>query len=602
VNWREELTKVGAQTGILGRFAGPVAFRQAVVLPMLLLLLFNGTVSGVLDTTAAVVGPAVGLGLATLVAWTVFTVAGFIVDRTLAVPSLWRRLSVALVYALTEVARIETIRVLAGGEAFGPEIGGLYRVSAAATTGLVILGLTSVAVEDYITYRNSYRAYSTRVDRLAIALEETRSHVELVRAQFATWVRRLLTDNVSKAFTIGSPQDPRHLEIANELFRISDEIVRPLSHGLSENPPTPPDFLGNKRPPRVSFRAFLRDGLLVAPFQPVVASVILAIVTAPNILLGSPLAGVGVWLLLVGMVFGVGIVGRAALAPQLKRLPPWLGLILAATLSAAPFPLYGWLLAGEAFSPGVPLAGFLVYISVVGAILVSLPALADGLRYSRGRFITELAQVDEQLAWSQTRAQSQLWLDQRRLALTLHSDVQSTILASAMQLKNAVVAGPEQAKAVLPTVERTIRKSLLLSFDDSKIPALSSVVTQINKTWASLTTLALEAPKGVMAAIGNDPLALEVAAEAIKELHMNSFKHGRATECVITLSLVGERAVRIVMRNNGAPLTERASAGFGLGNSFFSAVSLSQAAKNVLGGVEVALEIPLELRTPAKKG
>jgi signal transduction histidine kinase len=594
VNWRDELTKVGAQSGILGRFAGPLAFRQAVVLPMLVLLLFNGSVSGVLGTTAAVVDPVLGLGLATLVAWTAFTVAGFIVDRTLAVPSLWRRLSVALVYALTEVARIETIRFLAGGEAFGPEIGGFYRISAAATTGLVILGLTSVAVADYITYRNSYRAYSTRVGRLAIAVEETRSHVELVRAQFATWVRRLLTDNVSKAFTMGSPQDPRHLEIANELFRISDEIVRPLSHGLSENPPTPPDFLGNKRPPRVSLRTFLRDGLLVAPFQPVVASLILAIVTAPNILLGAPLAGVGVWLLLVGMVFGVGIVGRAALAPQLKRLPLWLGLILATTLSAAPFPLYGWLLAGEAFSPGVPLAGFLVYISVVGAILVSLPALAEGLRHSRGRFITELAQVDEQLAWAQTRAQSQLWLDQRRLALTLHSNVQSTILAAAMQLQNAVAAGPEQAKKALPGIERTIRKSLLLSFDDSKIPALRSVVAKINTTWASLISLTLDAPKEVISAIGNDALALEVVAEAIKELHMNSFKHGRATECVITLGFVGDRAVRIVMRNNGAPLTPSTSPGFGLGNSFFCAVCLSNTAKNVPGGVEVVLEIPLE--------
>ena len=602
MNWRDELTKVGAQSGILGRFAGPLAFRQAVVLPMLVLLLFNGSVSGVLDTTAAVVDPVLGLGLATLVAWTVFTVAGFIVDRTLAAPSLWRRLSVALVYALTEVARIETVRVLAGGEAFGPDIDGLYRISAAATTGLVILGLTSVAVEDYITYRDSYRAYADRVGRLTIALQETRSNVELVRAQFATWVRRMLTDNVSNAFTMGSPRDPRHLEIANELFRISDEIVRPLSRGLSENVPTPPDFLITKKPPRVPFQVFLRDGLLVAPFQPVAASIILAIVTAPNILLAPPLVGGGLWVLLVGMVFGLGLLGRVALAPQLHRLPLWLGLFFVATLGAAPFPLYGWLLAGQGLDSGASLTGFLVYVSVVGAILVSLPALAEGLRYSRGRFLTELAQVDEQLAWSQTRAQSQLWLDQRRLALTLHSDVQSTILASAMQLKNAVVAGPEQAKAVLPTIERTIRKSLLLSFDDSKIPALSSVVTQINKTWASLTTLTLEAPKEVIAAIGNDPLALEVAAEAIKELHMNSFKHGRATECVITLSLVGERAVKILMRNNGAPLTERASAGFGLGNSFFSAVSLSQAAKNVLGGVEVALEIPLELRTPAKKG
>lgn len=602
MNWRDELIKVGVQSGVLGRFAGPYAFRQAVVLPVLFFLLFNAFVADLLDTDDAMVSPLAGVALATLVAWTFFTATGLLLDRTLRSPSTARSVAVGVVYALTELVRIQVIYALAGEQEFGSDLGALYRLSAAATTGLVFLGLASVAVGDYLDYRDSYRSYSDRVTRLTVALQETQSHVELVRAQFATWVRRLLTYNVSSAFKMGSPQDPRHLEIANELFRISDELVRPLSHGLSESAPNLPDFRSQRETPKVPFRTFVRDALLVAPFQPVTAMVIVGVVTLPNVLIGNPLLSLGFWALLVSMIFVVGVIGRVALAPQLHKLPGWFGILAVTTLFAFPFPVYGWLWAGNSFSGAPGVIAFLAYVTVIGVILVWLPAMAEGLRFSRGRFVTDLKQLDQQLQWSQTRAQAQLWLDQRRLALALHSDVQSTILASAMQLKNAVEAGPAQSKKVLPGIERTIRKSLLLSFDDPKVPALRSVVTKINKTWASLTALTLEAPKDVIAAIGNDPLALEVVAEAIKELHMNSFKHGRATECVITLSLASAGAVRVVMRNNGAPLAEGALAGKGLGNSFFGAACLSNTAQNVPGGVEVVLEIPVLQLDLAKTG
>ena len=64
-------------------------------------------------------------------------------------------------------------------------------------------------------------------------------------------------------------------------------------------------------------------------------------------------------------------------------------------------------------------------------------------------------------------------------------------------------------------------------------------------------------------------------AEIIKELHLNSFKHGRATECVVTLGWGESGTVVLTMRNNGSPLSSRISPETGLGDTFLDSVSLS---------------------------
>jgi len=469
-------------------------------------------------------------------------------------------------------------------------------------TGLVLLGLASIAIDDYRDYREGYRRYVERLGRLAAAFRETQSHVELVRAQFGLSVRRLLTQNVTSAFTVGDGDDRNHSEVANKLFRIADEVVRPLSHSLSESAPTLPYFGKATKPPRVPIRTFFADVTSHAPFAPGSQSVIVALLTAPVLLVLNSVVALGFWVVFIALVFVANYGGYRFLTPVLTRIPIVLRILLITPLFSLPHVFFGVLAIVPGLEDEGSGASVIAYLAVLGAILGWLPAIADGLKYARQRFITQLETVDADLARAQVRAQSQLWLDQKRLALALHSDVQGTILAAAMQLKNAVAAGPEQAKKVLPSVERTVRKSLLLGIDDTNIPSVRSVVTKINKTWASVIELSVEAPKDVIAAVETDRLALEVVAEAMKEMHMNSFKHGRATECVITLSFAGECALKVVMRNNGAPLAERISANSGMGTSFFDAVCLSNSAKNVSGGVEVTLEIPLEPRALVRKG
>lgn len=589
-------------TWFLARFAGQHAMSQIVVFSILGFLFFNSAVSGLFSDADDLFEPLAITSVATIVAWAFFTVMGLIINAFLSAPSPWRTAVIAIVFGLTEVVRISAIFELATEENFGDEFGPAFRLSAAFATGLVLLGLTSVAVGDFRDYRDSYRLYVERLGRLAAALKETQSHVELVRAQFGVWVRRLLTYNVKNAFKLDEGNGRSHTDIATELFRISDELVRPLSHGLSESVPEVPNFGAVSEAPRVPIKVFFDDVTSHAPFAPVSQTVIVALLTAPLLLLLGSAGALGLWLVFIALVFGANYFGYRVLVPLLKGVPIALRIIAITPLFSLPHAFF----TATAIFPALPAAdsliGMLAYTSVLGAILGWLPAIADGVKFARQRFLNDLGTVDVGLTRAQVRAQSQLWLDQKRLALALHSDVQGTILAAAMQLQQAVAAGGAEAQRVLPRVEQTIRKSLLLASSDAKVAKITSVVNKINKTWSSLVSLTVNAPKNVTSAIQSDPLAQEVVCELIKELHMNSFKHGRASECVITLSLSEPGVLHLQMRNNGAALPVQKSSGGGLGESFFQTVTLSYRPQNIAEGVQIDLEVPVEVPEATKTG
>lgn len=591
--WIHQLQSLGPAGGILGRFAGPHALRQAVVAPILAFLFFNAFVAGLFDDATEPFFALANVALATIGAWGYFTVVGWCVNRLLPSQTAARSWAVAVVYASTELLRITVVFGLSGDAAAGSDYGMVFRLTAATTTGLVLFGLASVAVGDFFDYQRGYRDYAQRLTRLNSVLLETQSSIELIRAQFAMGVRRLVAENVTNAFKLGASKDSEHNAIAEELFRISDELVRPLSHDLSDAVSSPPQYTFPAEPPRVPFRTFLADATSVLPFQPVSLSIIVLVLTAQNLLLADSWAGVGAWILLQILVFGLSALGYFLVRPRLSRWPVWVRLLVITPFFAVPHMVYVVLFLAPGLPPGGSVVGFLIYGGILGALLGWLPAAAEGLRSSRARFVDALVSVDQSLAWSQVRAQSQLWLDQRRLALALHSEVQATILAAAMQLKNAVALGPEEAQKVLPKLERTIRQSLRLAHKGSQAPTLSSIVAKINRTWASLISLKLVATQDVIAALERDELALEVVSELIKELHLNSFKHGRASECVVTLTLASENSLSLHMHNNGAPLSLSSSQG--LGENLLENVTLRHTARNVEGGVEIELDVPLEV-------
>jgi len=577
----------------LGRATGPHAMAQVVVVPIILFLSSNAFGAGIFQNSGAWTEPIAVVSMSAAIAWTFFSVAGFIINRAFRGPSAWRVGAVLGVYAATEVLRISAVYGLASPAIIAEDFGALFRSTAAATTGIVLLGLASVAVGDFRGYRERYVAHSERLRGLAAVLRETESRVQLARKQLAINIRRSLTLNVSDAFRDGSALGRQPEDIASDLFRISDELVRPLSHGLSHDAPAALPFTLPREAPRVPLSTFLDDVSSAAPFQPGPLVLIFGLITAPTLILFTGPQAFGLWALFLVLTGATAFLGKTFVGPYLRRIPAVLRLLIITPLFQAPFVFFIATVVVPGLGGPDGAIATLMYGAVLGAILGWLPGAAEGLQFSRQRFVDELGTMDERLAWFQVRAQSQLWLDQKRLAMTLHTDVQGTILAAAMRLKNALAEGPDAAQRVIPAVHKAITKSLQLEYAGARPVTLISVVAAVNSTWSTLTSLTLSAAPDVTQAIERDPLALEVVSELIKELHLNSFKHGRATECAVELTWGQSDTVTITMKNNGSPLEPRISGEGGLGDSFLSSVTLTSSITDGAGGVVVEMTIPI---------
>lgn len=578
-------------SGFIPRFAGPQAFSQVVIQPVLAFLSLNAFAVGIFGDQTPVEAIAV-VAVAGVVAWTFFTVVGSAINRFFVFPTRARAVAVTATFGLTELIRISALYALIASDPGTSDFGLGFRSISAVVSGIVLLGLVSVAVNDFRAYRTSYQSYYNQLARVRSAVEETTTSVEMVRDQLALRVRRLLTADIYKAFHPVTSDSTPPDRIADELFRIADEIVRPLSHGVFEEPlpsvlPSAPE-----KPPRVSVRNFFNDVTSAAPFQPVIQTLIVGLICAPVAILLSTVLGVVLLVGCVGLVFVITHLGRTYLTPVLTRWPLLLRVVVLTVLFAIPLATF----VAVVVIPGVtgvgPETALLAYGASLGALLGWLPAIAEGLRFSRQRFIHDLEPLDNGLEWFRVRAQSQLWLDQKRLALALHSDVQATVLAAAMQLKKAVGESPKKLQGVIDRVEETIRASLLLEPTTNKAKKLKTLVGTINQTWSSLLTLSVDANPDVVLALESDGLALEVVSEVIKELHINAFKHGRATQCVVTMTQATRDTLQLRVCNNGLPLPEPVP-GWGLGGRFLDTVSLEKTSKNTPDGVCVELRIPV---------
>ena len=578
--------------GFLERFAGPAAFSQVVVQPILAFLSVNVFAGGQPQTPDGLPEAIAAVAVGTFAAWAFFTLAGLFVNAVAPRPTTSRAVVVALVFALTEFIRIWTISALLPGDSIAREYGAAFLTVGSLATGVALFGMASVAVNDYRHYRESYRRYSQQLIRAQTVVVETDTSVVMVRDQLVAKVRTLLLDAVHNVLPSTSQKELAPKDIATELFRLADDIVRPLSHEvLQENlPRSLPDV--QEAPPRVRFVTFANDVTTVAPFQPVAHALLTALVLGPGLLVVSSFLATLVLVACVGLVFGLAWWGRAFLATRLRRWPVLVRALVMTVLFAPPAALF----MGLAFAPAVveteQIAGLAAYGAGIGVVLGWLPAIAEGLRFSRQRFLVDLEPIEAELEWLRVRAQSQLWCHQKRLALALHSDVQSTILAAAMQLNVAISQEDPDLSEVVTKVEATIRASLALEPATQEATPIHALVNSLNHTWSTVLTLELEATPEVLAVIEGDDLALEVVTEVIKELHINAFKHGHATSCVMTLAQPTGSAVVVTACNNGVPFSEKPE-GLGLGDRFMSAVSLAKSVTNTSTGACVEITIPV---------
>jgi signal transduction histidine kinase len=574
------------------RFAGPMATSQKVILPVLGLLFLNSFVAGIFpeeETRSQQLGV---LLVASLTAWLFFTLFGSLIRFTMKHLTAWRVIAVALVYALTELIRISTVFAFIDVQQMEGVYSEVFRVTGALSTGLLFFSAIATVFNDSAEYRAAFGERATRLSLAQAMLREAEANISQTRVQIITKVRRRLNRELNQALVMSKSMSAQAAVMAEELFRVSDEVVRPLSAELVTEVSSKADAPIRPVSARVPFHELIRCATTANPFRPLEITVVSALLSAPTLLLIKAPVLIVVWVLFIAAVFGLSALGQRVVAPRLPNMRIVWRIVLITVLTATPMPMF----VAIALVPSVEelelTPTVIVYAFILGATIGWAIAVAEGLRSAHARILDELSELDRQLHWSSVRAQCQLWLDQKRLALTLHNTVQGNLLAAAMKLKGAVEAGPDATEAVVPEVQRLLTSSLQLNPGSSSRRTLSDVTAELNNTWAPLIELTVHCEPELAALLARDLVALEIVAEILTEFQTNSLKHGSATRSEVQVTQPSLNTVALRMHNNGSPITDD-TAGIGLGSQFIDSVAIAHETANLPDGVEIRLEIPV---------
>lgn len=574
------------------RFAGVKATSQWVVLPIMGFLSLNVLLTAALSEPSEQIRVLSAALMAFAAAWLFFTLTSLIVNLVFSRFGIARILAVLVMYGLTEYVRIRVVHEATQNTILLGANSELYIFVGAVMTGIVMCSIAATATFDSSLYKKDYSQLVQQQLALSSTVLSTEKSVEQTRSQLLNSTKELLTSSLDLAFAKSRAKEKNYAQLVDDLFRISDEVIRPLSHELTgvirEELPT----VAPIRPRRVPLRAALSNSNKFSSFNPVQMTLIISLITSPVLILASNPSEVFSWFAGVVIIFIAHYLSKQFLTPLFPKLPRALKGIFNSLVYSLPAGLLFFVITLDI--PATRGLGIFVFIygALVGLILGWLIALSDGFRYARADVLEQLSKTNDELLWVETRLQSQLWLDQKRLALVVHNDVQATILSAGLSLKKAIQSGDEAVKKQIPALRKLIATSLQLDQRDREVNCIEDVVTQLNNTWDALITTSLSVESHANVVLEGDSLASEVCSEVIREFVTNSLKHGQSTLVDVVISYDAENKLAMTLTNNGKPLSSDGSSP-GLGTHFLEAVTLSYLLSDVDGGVELRADIPV---------
>ncbi len=503
---------------------------------------------------------------------------------------------------------IRTVAYLvAGGDVAQLPPGGVA-AALGAGVAVAVVGLTLGAVvvdlaDRFIGRSRQLRRERARLDNLRTGAAQDLAAVnrlveEVVAAPLRVTlaeVEMALADPSRRVDAATASQSLRLAELAHDLRRAADSIVRPLSHDIAERQDL---SIAEAVSPPIPMAARLRDfasaTLTVAPFQPL-ATLYVAVslcllatlphLDAPGVLVGVslgaasglaavivpkrwvaprlPSAGAPARALVVGGVW----VGQAALWlvtlwPLLRDLPSWPNLLAALVA----MPLFSLIVAGGAAS-------------------------ADGRRHIEVQLDDTLAAVAAETGLLRREAAQKRSV----LARLLHGPVLGSLTAAALLVAAAATsdepAASDEARAAIAHATAAIA-ALASPLPDGH--DLAGLLDEHQRLWAGLLTVEVRGdPAARDTAYGTALLA--AIDQIIGECLSNAVRHGHASRVTIAIdqapkSAGGQDALVIGVDDDGTPAGAAASRG--LGSALFDDLANAWQREPLSGGgTRVRLEL-----------
>lgn len=423
------------------------------------------------------------------------------------------------------------------------EVGGITesadyfeRMRSGAVLVLVWFAVSAVMVDGYKMYSKSFLDLS---NQLANQKEIRDAGYLKLQDRISSLVAEVRT-TLSEALQAGASSSDMH--------RAVDELVRPLAHDIDRKATLK---LPEKEPVRRKIRILpvVQTALHDTPYNPGWTSLMAIVGT-----LSSRIWQSGFVAILDSVAMGVIIWAIFTLSKKLKLFGLWVPVIWFTTGLMTSF-------ASSLITNGTILfSAGMIYFSVNVFAPAMIVALIGAFDRNAGRNLDQLRHVISELEWETQALEQRTWVEQRRLARFVHSELQSRIRAFALRMDLAARMPNDQEITQL----KLECEAALSAGNEQR--EFSLFMEDISELWQGLIEIKFIAASETMLALSMDPYATAVAIEICREGIGNAAKHGKAKTVEISLEInpepFGTLAIQVI--NDGLE-PQDSQKGFGLG-------------------------------------
>jgi signal transduction histidine kinase len=400
-------------------------------------------------------------------------------------------------------------------------------VGAIVTLGL-ILAVAGVAVSAIRFRRNQIAVLLATQGRLQAVLESNRNEVAEQGDAAVEQIRLLLLSDLRR---LGSDDA---LGTAADLKRFASEVVRPLSHALTDSRP-----LSDVSPPRQSLRRvswidMLDVRVVGRPFRPLLTFVLqCALALGPVDLSWPQRLELLIPLSMVAFVlFGLNSVLARALNGRSRRVRFVVIFVLLGCVSV--FAGLCILLFVGTQPPGPTLA-FAASVSTALSFVFTIIVLTIE---DRARVAHEEARAAERLARLLACDRQARWVYERALSRALHGPIQSAVYAAALRIESSLKDGQAPSGLMSELQEELFEVLVATESVRTGRAVFWEAMRRLEATWRGVCEVRIDwRSESDFNPSENSP-ALTCLQDLLIEFVSNSVRHGSATrvDLIITIS------------------------------------------------------------------
>lgn len=476
---------------------------------------------------------------------------------------------------------------------FGLSIDWDYRIVAGGLTGLLFFGIAATVLNDSFVYRQRLLELRKAEKELLKTTTVTIEDIQTSRNNVLNSLRQEINKALSGLVQQSTNSKDSAATVVSELVRVSEEVVRPLSHNLlSETFADQLPDLGTQNRAKYFYRILNLASL--NPFHPRVTSFLagiqlvgVAIFEAANLLNGFiSLIIYSTW------IFLVLYVSKKLIQKHLHKISLATRILLISFI----YSLVAWcpfVISFVGTSLDIPTNYiFLIYLSLIAVILIWAVAIYIALRTARDEALENLKSTNEKLGWSAARLGAQLWNEKQRMAHVIHKDIQGALISSALKLKSDLVNQLDTSES-LSRIREIVQGSTELLLEPTEATSIRDNVKNLNNLWSDVFQLELSIDELVEEKIQQDLICQQAVNDLIAEFITNAVKHGQATAGTLNFSLFDSNILQMTLTNNGLPWPENPQPG--LGSQMVAAQSISVSYTNLVPiGIEFICLLPIK--------